>query len=151
MWRRVDLVRTDFSEEIMEISYLLPQETWTWRQIYESTHLNARSAALAPRLLGQCSLGIPGFSPPLFTYLYMLWAALCCSPDLPYLYSTDPTPLITVDFPCDPLSLPAFCSFFSTGGSVCYPPAHGLGVTFLRNIGWYKICTAPHPRKRHFS
>jgi hypothetical protein len=38
-----------------------------------------------------------------------------------YLISTDPTPLLSVDFPCGPLSLPLFLYswVFLTGGSVC--------------------------------
>jgi hypothetical protein len=49
------------------------------------------------RLLGQCLLGSPAFFPPL---------SATCSPGLPDLYR--PYPLLFIDFPFGPLSLPPF-------------------------------------------
>jgi hypothetical protein len=86
----------------MEAVHLLPQATsCTWRQTYKVTQVNTRSAALAPRLLAQCSLGSPGFSPPLTTFLYLLvWPS----------WSLLTLPLSSIDYPCFPLSLPP-CSY----------------------------------------
>jgi hypothetical protein len=50
-------------------------------------------------------------------------------------FSTDPTPLVSIDFPCGPFTLP-----IQDGED-----------TFLRNVGSHKIYTAPHPRRRQSS
>jgi hypothetical protein len=122
--------------------------------------VNARSTTLALRLLGQCLLGSPGlFSTP-DNFLYVLWPAVCYLLAWPcYLISTDPTPLLSIDFPCGPLYLPpsvliwlgvfdwwlsllATCScWFLTRGF--FYPEDG-GDTFLRNVGSHKIYMAPH-------
>jgi hypothetical protein len=91
--------------------------------------------------------------------LTRLWPATC-SP-----ISTDPTPLLSIDFPCFPLSLSscsyvaacfrlaaqsaANCSrrFLSRG---CFYP-EDVGNKFLRNVGSHKNYKAPHPRGRHSS
>jgi hypothetical protein len=56
--------------------------------------------SLAPRLLGQRLLR-SHVSTPLDAILYRLWPATCCP------ISTDPSPLLSVDFPCGPLSFPS--------------------------------------------
>jgi hypothetical protein len=55
--------------------------------------------SLTTRLVGQFSLGRPASSP--HTILYRLWRATCRP------ISTDPSPLLSIDFPCGPLSLPS--------------------------------------------
>jgi hypothetical protein len=84
-----------------------------------------------------------------------------CVPGWPV--STDPSPLLCIDFPCGPLSLPscshiagcfrlvtqsaAICSrWFLARGFFC--PEDG-GDTFLRNIGLHNIYTASYPRRRN--
>jgi hypothetical protein len=52
--------------------------------------------SLVPRVLGQCSLGSPALPPD--KILYQLWPATC-SP-----ISTDPSTLLSTNFPFDPLS-----------------------------------------------
>jgi hypothetical protein len=65
--------------------------------------LRARSPFLAPKLLGQCSLSSPGIFP--ITYrssaAYRPPSATCCG----LTFTTDPTPLLSVDFPCGLVSL----------------------------------------------
>jgi hypothetical protein len=86
--------------------------------------------------------------------LYRLWPA-----------TTDPNPLLSVDFPCGPLSHPSFsyipvcfqlvaqsaatCSRWFLCRSLFYP--EDGGDTLLRNVGSHKIYTVPHPRRRHSS
>jgi hypothetical protein len=141
----------------MEAGYLLSQETsWTWRQIYNTTQVNTRSAALAPRLLGQCSLGNRGFFPT-------PTSSTCCGP-LCYLLAwpcyrslTLPSPLLISHVAQSP-SFPLFLYnwVFSNGGSVwclllTLVLRSRIFLRFLRNVGSYKIYTAPHPRRRHSS
>jgi hypothetical protein len=151
------------SQKVIEASHLLPQETsWTWRQIYKATQVNTRSAALAPRLLGQCSLGSPGFFPtpenfpPPALFRSLLPASLAFLPDLyrPYW------------FPMWLTHPPSFCSYLAgcfrlvaqsathlltlVPRSRFFYPEDG-GDMCLRNVCSYKIYTAPHHRRRHIS
>jgi hypothetical protein len=102
------------SQQIMEVSHLLPQETiWTWRQFYKSTQVSTRSAAQAPRLLGQCSPGSPGFYPH-------PQLSSTCSPGLAIGFWPYPSPLlISHVVHTSSLPLPLYSWVFSTGGSVC--------------------------------
>jgi hypothetical protein len=93
---------------------------------------------------------------PPHTILYHLWPATC------WPISTDPSPLLSIDFPCGPLSLLS-CSYIagffwlvaqSAATCSCWFHARGFfypvdGDTFLRNIVSHKIFTAPHTRRRH--
>jgi hypothetical protein len=98
----------------MEASHLLPQEIpWTWRKIYKAKQVNTRSAALAPRLLGQCSLSSPGFFPtpdnfPIPALVHSLLPALQAF----LLISTDPTPLLYW-FPMWSTLPPSLCSYIA--------------------------------------
>jgi hypothetical protein len=114
--------------------------------------------SLAPRPLVQCSLVSSGFPLP-ETILYRLWPATC-SP-----FSTEPSPLLSINFPCGPLSLPscpyiagcfrlvaesaATCSRWFLARGFFYP--EDGGDTFLRNVNSHKLYTAPHPRRRNSS
>jgi hypothetical protein len=116
------------------------------------------AGSLAPRLLGQCPLGSPASFPPDTILIRLL-------PDTCWAISTDPSPLLSIDFPCGPLSLPSYsyiagcfrlvdqsvatCSRWFLTPGFFYP--EGGGDTFLRNVGSHKIYTAPHPRRRHSS
>jgi hypothetical protein len=133
MWRSVDLVWTDVSEERIASLTVRSMHRWTghrdwgssqqyeqrgwflsqlpqensriWRQIYKAMQVNTRSAALAPRLLSQCVLGSPVFSPPPTTFLYLLWSPLCYLLAWPS-WSLLTLTLFSIAFPCFPLSLP---------------------------------------------
>jgi hypothetical protein len=97
----------------MEASHFLPQETSsTWHQIYKATQVNARLAALALRLLGQGSLGSPHPQPFPLTALarYLSPPRLGFPPDLYRSY-----PLLSIDFPCGPFSLPPSLSSYIAG------------------------------------
>jgi hypothetical protein len=76
-----------------------------------------------------------------------------------------PFPSLSIDFSCDPLTLPS-CSYIAgcfrlvaQSAATCsrWFVARGFfyregGVdTFLRKVGSHKIYTAPHPRRRHSS
>jgi hypothetical protein len=106
------------------------------------------------------SVALPGSPPPPpDTLLYRLWPATCS-----LISMTLPPPLLTIDFPCDPFSLPS-CSYTVAG---CFRLVLSLqlsahsdsslmdflypedgGDTFLRNVGSHKKYTASHPRKWH--
>jgi hypothetical protein len=117
--------------------------------------------SLAPRLLGQCSLGSPGSPPPRQrSHTGSGPLSATCSP-----ISTDPSPLLSIDFSCGPLSVP-LCSYIALcfrllaqSAAACsrwflarrfFCPEDG-GDTSLRNVRSYKIYTALHPRRRHSS
>jgi hypothetical protein len=91
--------------------------------------------------------------------LYRLLPATC------WTISTDLSPLLSIDFPCTPLSLPS-CSYIAgcfrlvaQSAATCssWFLARGFfyredgGDIFFRNVGSRKIYTAPHPRRRHSS
>jgi hypothetical protein len=99
---------------------------------------------------------------PLFpsdTILCRFWPATC------WPLSTHPSPLLSTDFPCGPLSLPS-CSYISgcsrlvdQSAATCsrwflargiFYPEDG-GDTFLRKVGSHNIYTSPHTRRRHSS
>jgi hypothetical protein len=76
--------------------------------------------------------------------------------------STEPSPLLSIDIPCGPLSLLS-CSYIAgcfqlvaQSAATCSGWFHARGFfypedgdTFLQNIGSHKIFGAPHPRRRH--
>jgi hypothetical protein len=111
--------------------------------------------SLTPRLLDQCSFGSPASFPP-DTIRYRLWPATC------WPISTNPSSLLSIDFPCGPLSLPS-CSYIAgcfrlviQSAATCsrwflargfFYPEDGSDM-FLRNVGSHKIYTTPHPRRR---
>jgi hypothetical protein len=94
-----------------------------------------------------------------YTILIRLWPATY------WPISTDPSPLLSIDFPCGPLSLLS-CSHIAGCFRLVTQPAatcsrwflaRGFfysedgGDTFLRNVGSHKIYTVPHPRRRNSS
>jgi hypothetical protein len=117
--------------------------------------------SLVPRLLGQCSLGGPVVFPPTRSYTgpSLLPARLSLQ--------TLHLPLLFIDFPCGPLSLPscpyilvarcfrlvapssATCSLWFLAHGFFYP--EDGGDIFLRNVGSHKRYTAPQTRRRHSS
>jgi hypothetical protein len=105
------------------------------------------------------------FPHPPITFLYLLWPALLLAGLSTFFTGT--TPLLSIDFPCGPLSLPPsvliLLGFFRlvAQSAATYSRwflARGFlysedrGDTFLRNVGSIrKIYTALHPRRRHSS
>jgi hypothetical protein len=102
-----------------------------------SSEVNTHSADLVPRLLGQCSLGSPGFSPPPTTFLYLLWPALCyllpwpCYPSLTLLLSSR-LPM----WPTIPTSLPVLIqlSVFDCWLSLLLPAHAGSSLVDILNM-----------------
>jgi hypothetical protein len=101
------------------------------------------------------------FSPPLTDTLPLIDIPLlpACWP------SSWPYPSLSVDFQCGIHSLPS-CLYIDVcfrlvaqSAATCWRwfPARGIfypedgGDTFLRNVDWPRIYTAPHPRRRHSS
>jgi hypothetical protein len=83
-----------------------------------------------------------------------------------YLISTDPIPVLSLDFPCGPTLFSSLCSYIAgcfrlvaQSAATCSRclPARGFFYpedgddTFLWNVGSHKIYMAPHPRIRHSS
>jgi hypothetical protein len=124
MWRCVDLALTDVSEKRIASIFRVEKSASYW--------VNARSVAL-------------DFSPPPTYPLSRI--------DLPLLpadltFTTDPTPILSVDFPCGLLclspcyiagcfrlvaQLAASCSRWFPARGFFYP--EDGGDTFLRNVG----------------
>jgi hypothetical protein len=154
----------------------LPGANWIEDWVGPRAWLNAPSRNvwnMTPDLrgyAGQCKLGSLALRPlsharlvylpfPSDMILYRLWPAIC-SP-----FSTDPSPLHCIDFPCGPLSLSS-CSYIAScfrlvaqSAASCshwflarrfFCPENG-GDTFLRNVGSHKIYTRAHLRRRHSS
>jgi hypothetical protein len=94
-------------------------------------------SSLALRLLSQCSLSSHGYFSP-ETILYRLWPA-SSSP-----ISTDPSPLLSIDFLCGPLSLPVFLQpgVFNWWLSL-QPPAHaGSSCADFSTLKMGAICSS---------
>jgi hypothetical protein len=158
MGRRIDLVRTDVSDErIFRVEN--PRARNQREQVSSAPSRNLRN--MTPDLqgyAGQCSLGGPASFRPRHDPI----PALACYL-LAHLHSPFPSPLYRFPmWPTFPPFLFLYSWVFSTGGSVCIPcsclflargffcPEDG-GDTILRNVGSHKIYTAPHPRSRHSS
>jgi hypothetical protein len=149
MWCRVDFVWIDVSEERIASIFRVEKSAsfagqWTL-------------GSLTPSLLGQCSLHNPA-SPPRQDSIPSLACYL-----LAHLHRS--FPVLSIDFPRGPLSLPsssyiagcfrlvaqsaATCSrWFLARGFFYHEDG---GDMFLRNVGLHKTYTAPHSRRRHSS
>jgi hypothetical protein len=149
------------SQQVMEASHHLPQKTsWTCREIHKAMHFDALSAAYPQCYCVNARSVALAFPPRQRFYTGSGSLSATCSSIF-----TDPTPLLSIDFPCGPLSLLPYSSITGCFRLVAEPAAtcwcwflaRGFfypedgGYTFLRNLGLHKIYTAPHPRRRHSS
>jgi hypothetical protein len=142
----------------MEASHLLPRNLQNMMPDLLGYAGQCMFGSLALRLLGQCSLGSPGFYPP-DTILHRPWPAIC------FPLSTDPSLLLSIYLPCGPLSLPScfyiagcfrlvaqsvatYSRWFLARGFF-YP--EDRSDMFLRNVSSHKMYTAPHPRRQNSS